>query len=250
MLLELVVAALIGISFGNAWACILMSFGTSAEERSVGKWFIAGRFLGLILLGSVISLLRFAAQDVMPIVILIFGVSTLLFGLLILIRHLIQSRYYLEDKKGISDNVLLSLISFFMVIPKDRKCKGNPNGPHGHKNKGSHHRKQGQCKRHKNFTEKSGFALGVLRGATPCAKVIVLTPLLVAFGFPGSLPIILVYASASTIYPVIGYLSADVLSKFDKYQLHFKILGAFILIAMGLYFIVKVVMWNSTHIGM
>ena len=43
MLLELMVAAVIGISFGNAWVCILMSFGARSEEKSVGLWFIAGR---------------------------------------------------------------------------------------------------------------------------------------------------------------------------------------------------------------
>ena len=48
MLLEMMVAAVIGISFGNVWICIFMGFGTSAEHKSAGKWFIAGRFLGLM----------------------------------------------------------------------------------------------------------------------------------------------------------------------------------------------------------
>jgi cytochrome c biogenesis protein CcdA len=247
MLLELMVAAIIGISFGNAWVCILMSFGTRSEERSVGLWFIAGRFLGLLILGSVISLLRFAAQDVMPLVLLIFGISTILFGILILLRHYIENRFtHLE--KDLSNRFVFSLLSLFMVLPGSQKCKANPVKNKDRKNCHDLHKGQ-RHKKHKSASKRFGFSLGLIRGATPCAKVIVLTPLLVAFGFPQSLPLILVYASTSTVYPVIGYLSADVLTNFEAHRFKLKMLGAFILIVMGLYYIIKVYTWEAGHIG-
>lgn len=249
MLLELMVAAVIGISFGNAWVCILMSFGTRSEEKSVGLWFIAGRFLGLIILGSIISLLRFAAQDVMPLVLLIFGISTVMFGILILVRHYIENRFS-SPEKDLSNRFVFSLLSLFMVLPGGQKCKGK-----SMKNeilKSCHNHPQGQRKRHKkhkNTSKRFGFSLGIIRGATPCAKVIVLIPLLVAFGFPQSLPLILVYAATSTVYPVIGYLSADVLSNFEAHRFKLKMLGAIILIVMGLYYIIKVLTWDTGHMG-
>jgi hypothetical protein len=247
MILELMVAALIGISFGNAWVCILMSFGTRSEEKSVGLWFIAGRFLGLIILGSVISLLRFAAQDVMPLILLIFGVSTIMFGILILLQHYIENRFS-SPEKDLSNRFVFSLLSLFMVLPGTQKCKGKSKE---FKNTGKchNHENQGQRKRHKNVSKRFGFSLGIIRGATPCAKVIVLIPLLVAFGFPQSLPLIMVYAATSTVYPVIGYLSADVLTNFDAHRFKIRILGAIILIVMGSYYIIKVLTWDANHIG-
>ena len=107
----------------------------------------------------------------------------------------------------------------------------------------------GHCKKRIDFEGKYGFFLGVLRGATPCAKVIVLAPLLVAVGFPFSLLLILVYALTSTIYPIIGYLSAELLSKFEKYRYALKMLGALILITIGIYTIINVVMWDTIHAG-
>jgi cytochrome c biogenesis protein CcdA len=246
MFMEVMVAALLGISFGNAWTCIFMSFGTTSENRAVGKWFILGRFLGLVILGSVISLLRFAAQDATQIILLIFGLSTIAFGFYELIRHLLQENIPVDSakdnrKKYPSNHLVFSLLSLFLVLPQ----KGNHCGKNHLKN-GKHHG-MGPCKKKRTLEKRSGFALGVLRGATPCAKVVVLAPLLVVFGFPTSLILILVYAAASTIYPVIGYLSADVLSNFERHHLKLKIVGAMILVSIGFYTILKVMTWSSIH---
>lgn len=255
MLLEIMVAAIIGISFGNVWTCIFMGFGTSSEHKSVGKWFIAGRFLGLIILGSIISLLRFAAQDAMPIILSIFGISTILFGLFMIFKHFLKAHFSKEDSHAIvnknpSDNFVFALLSMFMVLPEKRKCRGKSNEPFDFKTQNTHKPiNQRKCKKYKNFEKRYGFTLGLLRGATPCMKVVVLAPLLVAVGFPSSLLLILVYASISTVYPIIGYLSADLLSKFERYQFALKILGALILIIIGLFTIINVVMWDTNHIG-
>jgi hypothetical protein len=240
VLLEIVTAAIIGISFGNAWTCIFMSFGTSAEERSVGRWFIVGRFMGLVALGSVISLLRFAAQDAIPAILLVFGISTIAFGVYEIARHLMKNRSSSQSsrktkKRYPTNHMVFSLLSLFVVLPQKGKCSGNSHG------------RRGGCGKKRMVEKRSGFILGVLRGATPCAKVIVLVPLLVAFGFPSSLLLILVYAGASTLYPIIGYLSADVLSNFKQHQFKLKILGAVILIIIGIYTISKVIMWSTIH---
>ena len=152
--------------------------------------------------------------------------------------------------RSLSDSVILSLLPIFLVLPKEDGCRGKTHfQKHGIHPNFHNLKKKGECKRHGNKKGKYGFTLGMLRGATPCAKVIVLTPLLVAFGFPASLPLILVYASVSTVYPIIGYLSADILSKFESHKLALRIMGALILIGIGLYTIVKVVMWNTNHLG-
>jgi len=188
---------------------------------------------------------------------LIFGVSTIFFGLFMLLKHTIKTYFSREEPHAIlkgspSDHFILSLLSFFMVLPRNKKCGGKSKKSLEHD--AQHHGPSlgggGHCKKRVDFEGKYGFVLGVLRGATPCAKVIVLAPLLVAVGFPFSLLIILVYALTSTIYPIIGYLSADVLSKFEKYRFALKILGALILITIGIYTIINVVMWDTIHVGM
>ncbi len=255
MLLEILIAAIIGISFGNAWICIFMGFGTTTQHRSAGKWFVGGRFLGLMVLGSIISLFRFAAQDAMPVILLIFGMSTIIFGLFMLFKHsiknlLFRGHTHANWKKNPREHIISSLLSLFMVMPGNRKCQGGSPTKHLNRNSCHHHEhNKGQCDNHRSSQRKYGFYLGVLRGATPCAKVIVLAPLLVAFGFPSSLLLIFVYASASTIYPVIGYLSADLLLKFEKHRFALKILGALTLITLGVYTIIKLVMWDTAHIG-
>ena len=134
-----------------------------------------------------------------------------------------------------TNHMVFSLLSLFVALPQKGKCSGKSHG------------KRGACRKKRILEKRSGFILGVLRGATPCAKVIVLAPLLVAFGFPSSLLLILVYAGASTMYPIIGYLSADVLSNFKEHQFKLKILGAIILIIIGIYTILKVMMWSTIH---
>jgi hypothetical protein len=254
MLLEIAVAAVIGISFANAWTCLFMGFGTSTQHKVMGRWFIVGRLLGLGVLGSVISLLRFAAQDAMPALLLIFGISTLMFGAFMMIKHVAGTMFSTEHPMKFPnprEYVISALLSFFFVVPGGRKTgngakgfNGQCGGKHG---QGTGGKNLGQCKKHRVPEKKYGLILGVLRGATPCAKIIVLSPLLVAVGFPQALLLILVYAAASTVYPVIGYLSADMLSKFEKYQVHLKITGAVVLIIIGAYSIVNVILWNANH---
>ena len=53
---ELLAALVVGVSFSNAFVCIFLVFGISAaEQRNTGKYFILGRFIGLIILGLIIA---------------------------------------------------------------------------------------------------------------------------------------------------------------------------------------------------
>jgi hypothetical protein len=192
----------------------------------------------------VISLFRFAAQDAAPVLLLIFGISTLLFGFFMMLKHVAKSvfsREHLISLPNPREHIISALTSFFFVVPGGGK--GRCRGKHHGDSKGHH-----PCRKHRVPEKKYGFVLGVLRGATPCAKIIVLSPLLVAVGFPYALLLVLVYAAASTVYPLIGYLSADLLSKFEGYQFHLKIAGALILIIIGAYSIVNVLLWNTNHL--
>ncbi len=91
------------------------------------------------------------------------------------------------------------------------------------------------------------FGLGIARGATPCLKIMILVPLLVAVDIYLALAMILVYALASTVYPVIGFLSGNLLCSVEKHATYVKVSAALVLVAVGVYSIINVL--TKTHPG-
>jgi len=204
---ELIAAAAVGVSFSNTWLCMLMSFGCGSEGTRVGVRFILGRFVGLLIIGIAISAVG-AITDVPPIYfVVIFGVASIVFGAL-------------------------------MVV-------GLFTGPGGrfHKLKRAIRHSLGLCKEPgKNGGSKlssGGFVVGVLRGATPCVKLMVLAPLLIYVGPVDAIALVLVYALASTIYPLIALLTASALTTLPRYERALKLAGATVLIFAGFYAIVN-----------
>jgi len=204
---ELLAAAAVGVSFSNTWLCMLMSFGCGSEGTRVGVRFILGRFVGLIIIGIAISAVG-AITDVPPIYfVVIFGFASIVFGALMII--------------------------------------GLYTGPGGrfHKLKRAIRHSLGLCREPgRNGGSKSssgGFVVGVLRGATPCFKLMVLAPLLIYVGPVDAIALVLVYALASTIYPLIALLTASALTALPRYERALKLAGAVILILVGVYAMVN-----------
>jgi cadmium resistance protein CadD (predicted permease) len=228
MIEELIVAAAVGVSLGNSWICALLSLSCSIDSRKGGVAFIAGRFLGLVLLGGAIAGLGLV-QDLDPVYFLVtFGVLTVALGVFVLIRVLTRHSMVMHG------HPLLRLL---------------------HRG-----RYQGRCERavmadggQIDFEADSKaktayvFLLGVVRGATPCVKIMVLAPLLISVDFGLAIGMVLIFAVASTIYPVIGFLSGNILRQSRKYALYMRVGAALLMIALGLYFVVNA--FVSTHTG-
>lgn len=222
----MIAAASVGISFGSAWLCALVSFGVASEDKVRGLYFILGRIAGLVLLGMAIATLGFFA-DIPPLYfVIIFGVLSILFGFIVI-----------SQVTGFGDR----MFRFFRL--RKRSVKENP--AHA-SNPGKHHGK-GECKgglkeghKMRKFKNSYVFALGVARGATPCLKIMVLVPLLVSVDIYLALAMILVYALASTIYPVIGFLSGSLLRSVEKHATYVRVAAALILVAVGVYSIINV----------
>ncbi|UCD91998.1 MAG: hypothetical protein JSV43_07150 [Methanobacteriota archaeon] len=222
----MIAAASVGISFGSAWLCALVSFGVASEDRIRGLNFILGRIVGLVFLGLVIATLGFFA-DIPPLYfVIIFGILSILFGFIVI-----------SQVTGLGGRIA----GAFRL--KKEPVEGNPGHAH---NPGKHHKK-GECKggmkeghKMRKFKNSYVFALGVARGATPCLKIMVLVPLLVSVDILLALAMILVYALTSTIYPVIGFLSGSLIRSVEKHATYVKVAAALILVAVGVYSIINV----------
>jgi hypothetical protein len=211
-------AAAVGISFANAWMCIGLSFGTRGDGASVGGRFIAGRILGLVLIGTAISAIG-AIMEIPPIYFVgIFAAGSILFGILMLVgifggpgpvKRRIRHAIGLQRGDGTG-------------------CAGAEAA-----------REEGALEKKSGLKPTGAFLLGVLRGATPCVKLMVLAPLLIAVGPLYAVALSLVYALASSAYPVIGFLIASSVSYIPKYERAARVAGAAAMICIGLYMIVN-----------
>ena len=93
MMLEIIVAATVGITFANTWMCVLLTFGAAAEGVDASKFFIAGRFLGVVAIGLLISSFRLALQEYMSYVFLTFGILSIGFGAIVIARQYLEKRF-------------------------------------------------------------------------------------------------------------------------------------------------------------
>jgi cytochrome c biogenesis protein CcdA len=234
MLLELLAAASVGISFSNAWLCMGLSFGCRGESKKVGARFILGRFIGLCILGVAISLVG-AILDIPPIYfVAIFGVASVLFGLLLLVGILggpgpfkKRLRHALGINRGGDCTV-------GKLARGEGACEGNTSvAVKDATNNGVKDANESGIR------PNSAFVLGILRGATPCVKMMVLAPLLIAVGPLWAVVLSLVYALTSTAYPLIGFLAASAVSQLPRYERALRVVGAFVLILVGIFVLVN-----------
>jgi len=215
MIPELLAAAAVGLSFSNAWLCMGLSFGTRGDSARIGMRFILGRFIGLMIIGVAISAIG-AVTEIPPVYfVAAFGAGSVLFGALMLVgmfggpgRFMRRLRHALGLQRGGREAC-------------DAKDGKSVNG--GADGKLAMVRPNG------------AFFLGVLRGATPCVKLMVLAPLLIAVGPWWALALSFVYALASSAYPLIGFLAASSISHIPRYERALKAAGAFLLIFIGFY---------------
>jgi cytochrome c biogenesis protein CcdA len=216
MIEEIVIAMAIGGGLGNSWICALLSLGCSIESKRSGLAFVGGRFLGLLILGAAIAGLGLIANLKPTYFLIVFGVFSIALGGYALMQTLRKS-----------------------------------SGGHGHGNplRFGGRRRQGECK--KELMANGGgheepdsarktasyFTLGVFRGATPCLKVAILAPLLVSVDFGLAMLMVIAYAAVSTIYPIIGLLSGNLLRQTRRYTVYVRIGAALLIIVLGAYFL-------------
>ncbi len=231
-------AAVLGLSFGNLWICVLLVFSLQTSNRATAAGYLAGRAGALVALCLLVALLGRVVD--LPQAALHGAAGTLLLGF---------STY------------LLALHVFGWVPPWKRPAAGHPE-PAGHPDPAGHtdpaaagcdhqcgscalrgdpvaHAACGDCGDHgvcsaeepevRDLTASArrahgkatgdgdggaaapvagfwpGVTLGALRGAAMCGKLVVLLPLLLPAAWHEALGVGVVFAAASSIYPLLGF---------------------------------------------
>jgi ABC-type nickel/cobalt efflux system permease component RcnA len=260
MMLELIVAATVGITFANTWMCVLLTLGAAAEGVDASKYFIVGRFVGVVAIGLLISSFRLALQEYMAFVFLAFGILSIAFGAIIIARQYLEKRYKDRLKAEGTRKDCSSCVHAEAHGRTERKkglfrssCGCGLFSPIG-SSCDHDHDEQGGCASwtpteeatNSSFGARYGFALGLFRGATPCAKILLLAPLLIVVDLPVSLLLIIVYAGTSSVYPAIGFMSARLLSRIKGRTLLIRTAGAMVILAVGIFSILKFILYDGS----
>jgi putative Mn2+ efflux pump MntP len=84
-------------------------------------------------------------------------------------------------------------------------------------------------------------ALGMVRGATPCLKILLLVPLILTIPFSQSVILVGLFAASSSIYTIIGILAGSILgmSFSEKRMPQLRGAGALMIIGIGVYYLYK-----------
>ncbi len=83
-----------------------------------------------------------------------------------------------------------------------------------------------------------GLAMGFFRGMTPCTKIILVVPLIIGSHLWETALTMVVFAGASSIYPVVALSLAIFGKKLFKQQRTMRYIGATIIIMIGLFNII------------
>jgi len=245
----LLAAALIGFGFGNAFLCSLVAFGSTAGRGGrVCAAFIGGRFAGIMALGVVIALFGWYMDLDSRLLIFIFAVLSLIFGVLVLLwpKGLAQLRLlrhceaggcgssYEDTGPGHEDVGVHDCSS----CAASGSCSHEPAQACSQTTVHGHHR--GLAK-YKGLGTTSVLFLGFVRGATPCLKVLLLVPLILTLPFYEAMLLVAVFALSSTIYPFIGILGASVLGTAvsEKRVPQLTRAAAVMMIGIGAYYLYK-----------
>jgi cytochrome c biogenesis protein CcdA len=226
---------------------------SSVEQRSTGAYFILGRFIGLVILGLIIASVGLIFDGYMFYMLILFGILTIIFGAVII------AKMYMRIRKQKTDSACT-------FCNHNSSGKGTETGQSGCSDSGTCSTHDGCSDSHscqpngncfKSFkktsgsklTRRSGFLMGIFRGATPCLKIFILAPLLIIVELPVAFLMILIFALASTIYPIIGFLSAKLLTTARKYEPYVQLAGAISLISIGMFMIFKQLLVQSCTFG-
>ena len=214
MIEEILIAMAIGGGLGNSWICALLSLGCSIEGKRSGLAFVGGRFVGLLILGAAIAGLGLIANLKPTYFLIVFGVFSIALGGYALLQ----------------------------TLTRTPRGHGNPLRKHGHGECGKELAANGGgMEIESNRKTASYFTLGVFRGATPCLKVAILAPLLVSVDFGLAMVMVVAYGAVSTIYPIIGLLSGNLLRQTRKYAFYVRLGAAILIIVLGAYFLFNAV---------
>jgi hypothetical protein len=249
---EVAAAALVGAALSDSWLCLFMGSCFATADRRLGWGFLVGRTFGVLALLLVIGLTGAALLDHKAALVAVFGASSV--GVAAVLAWSAVRPSLLG---GCPEPRVVEVGPTGTALAPDGGCPGSCEGcDRVHGADGAHARTSthdggdddGGCEnvprgmRGLLGSERpllAGLALGAVRGATPCLKVLVLTPLLIV-NPPATVVLMAVaYVATSSLYPTIGLLAGRTVRDAVGSRRWLRLAGAVGVAAVGAYTIFK-----------
>ena len=240
----------------SAFARLLATLNGPQEIGRRRRFWLGFAIVALVLLSAPQWLSPYDLLNVgyiLSTVFLAFGLFSVLFGVLVLGRQYLERKVQKLKATHRPDPAKCKACGKCSVENKKDEdlfkatCNCDVFGPIGASCDHDAHELEAREKKPSRFGPRYGLALGLFRGATPCAKMMLLAPLLIVSDLPLTIAILLVYAAASTVYPVIGLMSARIISKVKVGSVWIKAAGAMVVLIVGIYSIMKFVTWDPNE---
>lgn len=242
----LITAILMGFGFGNIFLCMFVAMGTSVGRGwKVGFAFLGGRLAGVMALGIFIALFGWFVDLNPRMMILIFALLSLVFGVLVLLwpHGLAKLRLLRPCETGgcenCSDDTQSDVHEHDCSSCNSMEC--SKKSIQTQDTKKIEENKSHRGTRFEGLSIMSIALLGLIRGATPCLKILLLVPLILTVSFYESVAITGLFAVSSSIYTVIGIMAGSILGMTftERRMPQLRSAGAILIIGIGIYYMYK-----------
>ena len=251
---EVAAAALVGVALSDSWLCLFMGACFAGADRRLGWGFLIGRTVGVLALLLAIGLAGAAMLEHRVVLVAVFGASSICVAVVLALS---VARPTLLGGCPVVTTVGTGPSG--RALAPDGGCTGSCDGcdkVHGadraHDDDADGCRAVPRGMRGLLGSERpllAGLALGAVRGATPCLKVLVLAPLLIVSP-PGTVVLMAVaYVATSSLYPTIGLLAGRTVRDAVGSRRWLRLAGAAGVAAVGAYTLVKYWTTDCTGLG-
>jgi hypothetical protein len=232
---EVAVAGMVGLALSDAWLCLFMGASFAAADRRMSWGFLAGRTLGVMGLLIALGLLGASLLPSKGWLVVVFAGSTVAVATV-----LAFSAYRPGLLGGCSHEANVACDG---GVPDgtgcDQGCAGCGAGA-AIDGGGCGHMPAGLVRRLSGMGPLvTGLTLGTVRGAMPCLKVLVITPLLVISPPATVVAMAMAFAATSAVYPLIGLVSGRTLSSLGGNGRRLRLAGALGVAAVGVVTLVR-----------
>ena len=230
---EVAVAAVVGLAISDSWLCLFMGASFASSDRNLGWGFLAGRTMGIVALCLAIGLLGGALLEHRGALTVAFAFST------VAVAGILAFAIF-------RPGILGGCGAPSTGEPSDQDCPGGDGGcqegcggcvP-------EEEPREGVCRRipfgiYLRLKRRSpllaGAVLGTLRGATPCLKILIVTPLLIVSPPWTVLLMAMAFAGTSAVYPLLGIVSGRTLTTLVGNRRWVRAVGAVGVAGVGLF---------------
>lgn len=233
---EVGVAAMVGLALSDAWLCLFMGASFATADRRMSWGFMVGRTVGVMALLLVIGLLGATLLPSKEWLVVLFAASTL--GVALVLAVSVYRPGLLGGGCAHDTNV-----SCDGGEPDGTGCGQGCEGcgaDDAVEGGGCAHMPQGLVRRLSGQSPLvAGLSIGAVRGAMPCLKVLIITPLLIVSPPVTVMAMAVAFALTSSIYPLIGLVSGRTITSMGNNGRRVRLAGALGVAAVGIVLLVR-----------